>query len=145
MIKKSAILSSFMEGILRTSQYIFVVLHGRHTADKSVQLCRPSWKGYCGQVSTTLSSFMERIQRTSQYNFVAFMEGIQRSSQYNFVVLHGRGTADKSVQLCGNFLLTTLEMGINMTITSVLYNECLRRRCVTKKCNAAQVELYNNR
>ena len=32
-----------------------------------------------------------------------------------------------------------------MAITSVLYNECFRRRCVTKKCNAAQVEFYNNR
>ena len=32
-----------------------------------------------------------------------------------------------------------------MTITSVLYNECFRRRCVTKKCNAEQVDFYNNR
>ena len=32
-----------------------------------------------------------------------------------------------------------------MATTSVLYSECLRRRCVTKKCNAAQVEFYNNR
>ena len=32
-----------------------------------------------------------------------------------------------------------------MTITSILYNECLRRRCVTKKGNVAQVEFYNNR
>ena len=30
-------------------------------------------------------------------------------------------------------------------ITAVPYNECFRRRCVTKKCNAAQVEFYNNR
>ena len=32
-----------------------------------------------------------------------------------------------------------------MAITSVLYNECIRRRCVTKKCNVALVEFYNNR
>ena len=32
-----------------------------------------------------------------------------------------------------------------MAITSILYNECLRRRCVTKKGNVAQVEFYNNR
>ena len=31
-----------------------------------------------------------------------------------------------------------------MAITSVLYNECFRRRCVTKKCNAEQVDFYNN-
>ena len=30
-----------------------------------------------------------------------------------------------------------------MAITSVLYNECLRRRCLTKKGNVAQVEFYN--
>ena len=30
-----------------------------------------------------------------------------------------------------------------MAITSVLYNECLWRRCLTKKGNVAQVELYN--
>ena len=30
-----------------------------------------------------------------------------------------------------------------MAITSILYNECLRRRCVTKKGNVAQVEFYN--
>ena len=30
-----------------------------------------------------------------------------------------------------------------MTTTSILYNECLRRRCVTKKGNVAQVEFYN--
>ena len=41
-----------------------------------------------------------------------------------------------------------LENGIKhcrMAITSILYNECLRRRCVTKKVNVAQVEFYNNR
>ena len=32
-----------------------------------------------------------------------------------------------------------------MAITSVLYNESLRRRCVTKKGNGAQVEFYDNR
>ena len=32
-----------------------------------------------------------------------------------------------------------------MAITSTLYNECLRRRCLTKKGNVAQVEFYNNR
>ena len=32
-----------------------------------------------------------------------------------------------------------------MAITSILYNECLRRRCLTKKGNVAQVEFYNNR
>ena len=31
-----------------------------------------------------------------------------------------------------------------MAITSVLYNEGFRRRCVTKKFNAVQVEFYNN-
>ena len=30
-----------------------------------------------------------------------------------------------------------------MAITSVLYNACLRRRCLTKKGNVAQVEFYN--
>ena len=30
-----------------------------------------------------------------------------------------------------------------MAITSILYNECLRRRCVIKKGNVAQVEFYN--
>ena len=30
-----------------------------------------------------------------------------------------------------------------MAITSILYNECLRRRCVTKKGNVVQVEFYN--
>ena len=88
-----------MEGILRSNQYIFVVLHGRDTAVKSVQLCCPSWRAYCGQVSTIL---------------LPFMEGILQTSQYNFVVLHGRDTVAKSVQLCGNFLLTTLETGINV-------------------------------
>ena len=29
-----------------------------------------------------------------------------------------------------------------MAITSILYNECLRRRCITKKGNVAQVEFY---
>ena len=29
-----------------------------------------------------------------------------------------------------------------MAITSILYNECLRRRCVTKKGNVAQVEFH---
>ena len=32
-----------------------------------------------------------------------------------------------------------------MAITSVLYDECRRRRCVTKRCNAAQAKFYNNR
>ena len=32
-----------------------------------------------------------------------------------------------------------------MAITSILYNECLRRRCLTNKGNVAQVEFYNNR
>ena len=32
-----------------------------------------------------------------------------------------------------------------MAITSILYNKYLRRRCVTKKGNVAQVEFYNNR
>ena len=30
-----------------------------------------------------------------------------------------------------------------IAITSILYNEWLRRRCVTKKGNVAQVEFYN--
>ena len=30
-----------------------------------------------------------------------------------------------------------------LAITSILYNECLRRRCLTKKGNVAQVEFYN--
>ena len=29
-----------------------------------------------------------------------------------------------------------------MAITSILYNECLQRRCVTKKGNVAQVEFF---
>ena len=41
-----------------------------------------------------------------------------------------------------------LERGIikkhyRMAITSIPYNECLWRRCVTKKGNVAQVEFYN--
>ena len=32
-----------------------------------------------------------------------------------------------------------------MAIISIPYNVCLRRRCLTKKGNVAQVEFYNNR